>query len=85
MAILRWRGLIAEQGWGDQCVAAFCRKRGLGVTHSFAWRKRPNQSGAWQFVEVQVLPVLDGAKAAAGVKREAGWRDGGVVPRQSPK
>jgi transposase-like protein len=60
--LLKWRGLIAEQARSGQSVAAFCRERGLGPTHFFAWKKRLSQVGAEHFVEVQVLPSAEPAQ-----------------------
>ena len=60
--LLKWRGLIAEQGQSGQSVAAFCRERGLGPTHFFAWKKRLSQAGTGHFVEVQVLPAAEPAQ-----------------------
>ena len=57
--MLKWRGLIAEQSRSGQSVAAFCRERGLGPTHFFAWKKRLSQSGTGQFVEVQILSAAE--------------------------
>jgi transposase-like protein len=60
--MLKWRGLIAEQSRSGQTVAAFCRERGLGATHFFAWKKRLSQSGTERFVEVQVLSTSEPAQ-----------------------
>ena len=62
LAMLKWRGLIAEQGRSGQSVAAFCRERGLCAPNFFAWKKRLSQSGTGQFVEVQVLSAAEPAQ-----------------------
>lgn len=55
----KWRGLLSEQKRSGQSVAAFCRERGISGPQLFAWKKRLSQSGAEQFVAVQVVGAAE--------------------------
>lgn len=54
----KWRALVRQQTIGGQSAAAFCRERGISVTHFFEWRRKLNQVDATgaRFVEVQLVP-----------------------------
>ena len=54
----KWRALVRQQTIGGQSAAAFCRERGISVTHFFEWRKKLSQADATgaRFVEVQMVP-----------------------------
>lgn len=49
---------MRQQTIGGQSAAAFCRERGISVTHFFEWRRKLNQVDATgaRFVEVQLVP-----------------------------
>lgn len=49
---------MRQQTIGGQSAAAFCRERGISVTHFFEWRKKLSQSDATgaRFVEVHMVP-----------------------------
>lgn len=70
----KWRKLIAEQSRSGQSVVGFCRQRGIGTTHFFAWRRKLSEAEAGRFVEVRV--EADGGAAgqsrALEVKLEGG-------------
>ena len=59
--------LVSEQSQSGQSVAAFCRERGLRVSHFFEWKKRLREAEAAKFVEVKV-------KVAAGHRHDFGGR-----------
>lgn len=54
----KWRALVRQQTIGGQSAAAFCRERGISVTHFFEWRRKLSQVDATgaRFVEVQLVP-----------------------------
>ena len=51
---VKWRSLVSEQEESGQSVAAFCRVRGLPVSHFYYWKKRLREVATPPFVEVQV-------------------------------
>ena len=55
----KWRELISEQRGSGQSAAAFCRERGMSVTHFFEWRRKLSEAEAkaGRFVEVRVASV----------------------------
>ncbi len=70
----KWRGLVAEQNRSGQCVAAFCRERGLCAPHFFAWKKKLSQAAAQKFVAVQVVEASQPVPSQALEIRLAGGR-----------
>jgi hypothetical protein len=40
-----WRGLIEEQGAGEETIAAFCRERGLKEHSFYRHKRRMRESG----------------------------------------
>ena len=46
--------MVAEQNGSGQCVATFCRERGVPASQLFAWKRRLRQAAAEPFVEVKL-------------------------------
>jgi hypothetical protein len=66
--LVKWRNLVAEQKGTGQSIAAFCRARGLPVSHFYYWKERLRESATPQFVEVEVAkPHLRGRQSRAAL------------------
>jgi transposase-like protein len=74
----KWRALVGEQSRSGQSAAAFCRERGIGVTHFFEWRRKLGEAEAkaGRLLEVR----LAGAQSRALEIRLAGGRSVMVEP-----
>jgi hypothetical protein len=59
----KWRALVRQQTIGGQSAAAFCRERGINVTHYFEWGRKLRQVEATEarVVEVQMVPEMSRA------------------------
>jgi hypothetical protein len=60
----KWQKLISEQARSGQSVAVFCRKRELGRSHFWWWKKRL-RTPLTKFVEVK-LTLIELERAAVG-------------------
>lgn len=65
-AVAKWSGLISEQKQSGQSVAAFCGTHGVSTPRFYAWKKRLSQTGAEEFLAVQVVGVGELSQPAAG-------------------
>ena len=76
---VKWRSLVSEQEESGQSMAAFCRARGLPVSHFYYWKKRLREVATPPFVEVQVAqPRLSprGSRSAVGTTIEVRLSNG---------
>jgi hypothetical protein len=53
-ALAKWRNLVSEHSRSEQSAAAFCRERGLPISHFFYWKKRLRETATSPFVAVQI-------------------------------
>src|SRR5260370_3500626 len=76
--LLRWRGLVSEQGASGTSVAAFCRDRGLRDWQFYEWKKRLRSSVAAPFIAVEVASteaasVQPGQMSGIEIRHRRGW------------
>jgi hypothetical protein len=59
-ALEKWWVIVGEQACSEQTVAEYCRRRGVGVSSLFAWKRRLRRGvfavAAPTFVEAKVRP-----------------------------
>lgn len=55
----KWRTLVRQHAISGQSASAFCRERGISVTHFFEWRRKVSEtdSEGTRFLEVHLAPA----------------------------